>query len=245
MKITTTNNSKKNSKKFNLIYFVDSEKTYHFKFNFLFVKIFIIFIILFVIISLISIFISIRVINKNQTLEEYIIGFKKSLLEEYFENEILKEEKKNEINTASILNHKSQIASTKQIDKDKEPVADILENTGIKLENTKLIQTDDVTKILFSLSNVNLKKNIISGYVCGVVLGVNNNNENTIFKIPEKLNLNLQNIPASCKGGEKVKFSRLRPTEFIIKLDKKLINIKKVYIYFSFENKNGIVINSF
>jgi hypothetical protein len=230
---TTANNSKKGSKKFNLIFFIDSEKTYHYKFHFFIVKIIIIFLILLIIFSVISIIFSLSIVNKNQDQEKYIISFKKDLLQHYFEKNAIKDDKKKE----------NEVAKNEVVKNDGQ--VHIIENSGIKIENPRIIQENDNTKIAFSLSNTNAEKNSISGRVCAVIFGVNDKGESIIYKIPEKMILNSQNIPFSCKEGEQVKFSRLRPTEFIINVGKSALNIKKVNVFFSYGEDNGIVINSF
>ncbi len=239
--VTTTNNSKKSSKKFNLIFFIDSEKTYHYKFNFIFVKVMIIFLILLVISSVISIIISLSVVNKNQGQEKYIISFKKALLQNYFEKSLIKDDKKIENLVAKNEVSKNEV-SKNEIAKNE---IRIIENSGIKIENPKVIQENNNTRIIFSLSNTNTEKNSISGRVCALIFGVNDKGESVIYKIPEMLTLNNQNIPLSCKEGEQVKFSRLRPTEFIINAGKSTLNIKKVNVFFSFGDDKGIVVNSF
>ncbi len=259
--VTTANNSKKSSKKFNLIFFIDSEKTYHYKFHFIFVKIIIIFFILLVISALISIIISLSVVNKNQEQEKYIISFKKVLLQNYFEKSLMKDDKKRENEVAKNEVAKNEVAKSEVAKSEvaksevaksefaKSEVAKsevhILENSGIKIENQRVIQGVDNTKITFSFSNTNTEKNSISGRVCAVIFGVNDKGVSIIYKIPENITLNNQNIPLSCKEGEQVKFSRLRPTEFIINAGKSTLNIKKVNVFFSYGEDKGIVVNSF
>ena len=271
--VTTTNSSKKSSKKFNLIFFIDSEKTYHYKFHFFIIKIIIIFLILLVISSVISIFFSLSIVKKNQEQEKYIISFKKDLLQHYFEKSLIKDEKKrdnevaknevvkNEVAKSEVAKNevvknevaKSEVAKSevaknevakKEIVKNEDQVH-IIENSGIKIENPRIIQENDNTKVSFSLSNTNTEKNSISGRVCAVIFGVNDKGENVIYKIPEKMKLNSQNIPSSCKEGEQVKFSRLRPTEFNINVGKSSLNIKKINVFFSYGEEKGIVVNSF
>ena len=63
----STNNSvsKKGSKKFNLIFFIDSEKTYHYKLNLFFVKFLLFLLFLLLVISFISIYFSLTLFQKN------------------------------------------------------------------------------------------------------------------------------------------------------------------------------------
>lgn len=281
--VTTINNSKKNSRKFNLIFFIDSEKTYHYKFYFFIVKIVIVFLVLLVISSIISIVVSLSIFNKNLEQERYIINFKKNLLQYYFEKNLMKDEKQKEFEIANIskenfksttkdnntnklennLNQATENSKKEQNNVVENPSSkltgtpkqnsnpinqdqvNIIENSGIKLESPKIIQENNNTKITFSLLNTNTEKSSISGRVCAVIFGVNNKGENIIYKIPEKITLNSQKIPFSCKEGEQVRFSKLRPTEFIINVGKNALNVKKVNVFFSYSGDKGIVVNSF
>ncbi|APJ02741.1 hypothetical protein [Silvanigrella aquatica] len=310
---TGTNSLKKNIRKFNLIFFIDHEKTYHFKIHLVLVKIIFSFMVILVVSSIVSIFYSISVFKKSQDQEKYIIGFKQELLKSYFENYIFKEDKRkdNEFSRSEVskpeamnknsivknesdklqqtgtdfekddnvkldsdksnLNNKSTKEDILKLDQTKkipipnevakvepakptvpnaensktEPVVRIIENSAIKIENPKISQENDTTKISFSLSNTNSEKNSISGKVCAVIFATNEKGENIIYKIPQTIVLNSQNIPLSCKEGEQVRFSRLRPTEFIINKGKSSLNIKKVNIFFSNGDDKGIILNSF
>jgi hypothetical protein len=91
---TTQNSTKKILKKFNLIFFIDSEKTYHFKFKYIYVKFFIIFVFILLFSAIFSIVISVKVINKNIELENYIVEFKNNILKSYFTKGFYKEDKK-------------------------------------------------------------------------------------------------------------------------------------------------------
>jgi hypothetical protein len=253
--------SKKSSKKFNLIFFIDSEKTYHYKLNLFFVKFVLFFLFLLLVISSISIYFSLTLFQKNQIQEKYIISFKKSLLQYSFEKNLMKEEnnKNNELvlnlpQKEELKNNDVKKIEIKKLEVKKEELNKvetkneevlIIQNSGIKIENPKILPEVNKTRFVFSLSNTNLSKNSISGKVCAVIIGLNQKGENLIYKIPEEIKLNNQNVPYSCDKGEQVKFSRLRPTEFSIKLGKNEITIQKVNIYFSYIGANGIVANSF
>jgi len=253
--------SKKISKKFNLIFFIDSEKTYHYKLNLFFVKFVLFFLFLLLVISSISIYFSLTLFQKNQIQEKYIISFKKSLLQYSFEKNLMKEEnnknnelvlnlpqkeelKNNDVKKIEVKKLEVKKEESNKVESKNEEVL-IIQNSGIKIENPKILPEVNKTSFIFSLSNINLSKNSISGKVCAVIIGVNQKGENLIYKIPEEIKLNNQNVPYSCDKGEQVKFSRLRPTEFSIKLGKNEITIQKVNIYFSYIGANGIVANSF
>jgi hypothetical protein len=289
----STNNSvsKKGSKKFNLIFFIDSEKTYHYKLNLFFVKFVLFFLFLLLVISSILIYFSLTLFQKNQIQDKYIISFKKSLLQYSFEKNLMKDDniknnefvmnfppkeevkkvevkkveakkeeaKKEEAKKVEAKKEEAKKEETKKVEVKKEETKKvevkneevkkeevlIIENSGIKIENPKILPEVNKTRFVFSLSNTNLSKNSISGKVCAVIIGLNQKGENIIYKIPEEIKLNNQNIPFSCDKGEQVRFSRLRPTEFSIKLGKNEITIQKVNIYFSYIGSSGIVSNSF
>lgn len=251
----STNNisAKKGSKKFNLIFFIDSEKTYHFKFNLIFVKITIVFFILLILISAISIVFGVTFFKKNQIQENYIVSFKKSLLQDYFELNVLKEEKKREnefVLNAPKKEENKEVKESKEIKENKEnkkqiEEVKIIENSGIKIENPRILPDTTKTKVVFSLSNMSSSKSSITGRICAVIIGNNAKGETVIYKIPEQIKLSSQNIPYSCEKGEQVKFSRLRPTEFVINLGKNDFTVKTVNVYFSYINSKGIVVNSF
>jgi len=241
---TTQNSTKKILKKFNLIFFIDSEKTYHFKFKYIYVKIFIIFIFILFLSAIFSIILSVKVINKNVELESYIVEFKKNILKSYFTKGFYKEDKKRnpEIFTEEkISKSQSQVSIPDKNSKD----IKYIENSGIKIENHKVFQDTNSTKISFSFSNSNHEKNSILGAVCAVIIGLDQTGNKKVIKIPDNLIVNSQNIPPSCLGGELVRFSRLRPTEFNIELGKNNFKIEKVNIYFSFTDTPGVVFNSF
>ncbi len=260
---------KGNSKKFNLIFFIDSEKTYHFKFHYLILKILIIFFIFVFVLSIFSIIVSISFYKQNLSYESYITSFKKNLVEYFIEKDKLKDNKFNialsdnikddsekikitDVNLsnpnqtkAELVEKKKEESKIEKNDEKSKSEVNVITNSSIRIENSKIIQELNKTKITFSLSNVNQSKATISGSVCAVIVGLNNKNEKIIFKIPEKLVVNQNNIPFSCKEGEKVKFSRLRPTEFILDKGKSEFLIKQVNVYFSHNGLNGIVLNSF
>ncbi|RDB37211.1 MAG: hypothetical protein DCC88_01245 [Spirobacillus cienkowskii] len=241
---TTQNSAKKILKKFNLIFFIDSEKTYHFKFKYIYVKIFIIFVFTLLLSAIVSIVISVKVINKNIELENYIVEFKKNILKSYFTKGFYKEDKKR--NSESMMEEtiskpQTQVSISEKNSKD----IKYIENSGIKIENHKVVQDTNSTKISFSFSNSNHEKNSILGAVCAVIIGLDEAGNKKIIKIPDNLIVNSQNIPSSCLGGELVRFSRLRPTEFNIDFGKNNFKIEKVNIYFSFTDTPGVVVNSF
>lgn len=260
---------KGNSKKFNLIFFVDSEKTYHFKFNYIILKILIIFFILVFVISVFSIIISISFYKQNLNYENYITSFKKNLVEYFLEKDPLKENRFNinvsesikddsekiiitDVNIsnpnqtkADVVERKKEDTKVEKVEEKAKSEVNIITNSSIRIENPKIIQDLNKSKITFSLSNINHSKLTISGSVCAVIVGVNSKNEQIFYKIPEKLVVNQNNIPFSCKEGEKVKFSRLRPTEFVLDKGKSEFLIKQVNVYFSHNGLNGIVLNSF
>lgn len=271
--MNSNNLPKKNStKKFNLIFFLDTEKTYHFKFNYLLLKIFLSFIVIVFIFSIFSLFFSVHLYKKNLGYESYITAFKKSILEYYLDKDKLK----SSYNTASIsenikddseklkiteitnenpnqtkaennqvINEKSKANISEKVEEKSNVEVNIITNSSVGIENQKIIQELSSSKISFSLANLNQGKSSISGNVCAVIIGVNSKNENIIYKIPDKLEINYKNIPFSCKEGKKVRFSRLRPTEFLIEKGKEEFLIKQVNIYFSYSGLDGIILNSF
>ncbi|BBH51947.1 hypothetical protein JCM31447_03760 [Fluviispira sanaruensis] len=293
------NNSKKQTRKFNIIYFTDSNKTHHYKFNLTFIKIVITLFVLLNTSSFILIYISYSMIKNSTNQEKYIVNFKKDILNYYFEKTYLKDERKkeheniasmieNEIKKENMTTSPSIVKSEVKIEnknlnatqaientiptapvnppinniaqetaKPKNPSdtiippvvlhekkAIILEDSGIKIENPKFVQSDSSTKITFSLLNTGTVKTI-SGNICLVIIGSSPQGENKIFKIPNHLELSTEQVPFTCGPGNLVKFSRLRPSEFNINIDKNEFIIKKINIYFSDKNKPGVVLNSF
>ncbi|WP_186649669.1 hypothetical protein [Fluviispira vulneris] len=293
------NNSKKQSRKFNIIYFTDSNKTHHLKFNLTFIKIIITFFILLNITSFVLIYISYSMIKNSTNQEKYIVNFKKDILNYYFEKTYLKDERKKEHeNIAAMVENeikKEDITTSPPIVKNEVKIEDtnlktnqtvestnpnvpttpplsniaqgnakpqnpseaipppaplnekkaiIIEDSGIKIENPKFIQTDNSAKITFSLLNTGTVKTI-SGNICLVIMGTSPKGENKIYKIPNHLELSTEQVPFTCGPGNLVKFSRLRPSEFNINIDKNDFIIKKINVYFSNRNKAGVVLNSF
>ncbi|WGL58706.1 hypothetical protein QEJ31_09205 [Pigmentibacter sp. JX0631] len=270
---TSSANKKGNSRKFNLIFFIDSEKTYHFKFNYILLKIFLSLFLVIIILAIFSIFISINIYKKNISFEKYITSVKKEVIEFYIEKEKNNENKENMVFNNNIKDdsEKLKITDIDQSDPNKTMVTEnvetskassnkkgnleveknnisneinVLKDTMVKLENSKILQEQNQTKIYFNLSNINQNKSPLSGSVCAVIIGTNLKKETIIFKIPEKLILNSNNIPINCNDGEKVKFSRLRPTEFHVNAGKLDFLIKQVNIYFYHKNLNGIILNT-
>ncbi|WP_158999799.1 hypothetical protein [Pigmentibacter ruber] len=271
--MNTSNPGKKmGSKKFNLIFFIDSEKTYHFKFNYILLKIFLFLLSIIFLFAILSILISINIYKKNMNFEKYITSFKKEVIEFYLDKE--KNYDNNENLSFNNIKDDSEKIKVTDIDqanpnqtmlpeKNEENVSDtnkkviaevektnrnddinVLNNAMVKIESSKIIQNQNETKIYFNLSNINQKKSTISGSVCAVILGTNIKKENLVYKIPEKLVLNNNNVPINCNEGEKVKFSRLRPTEFTIKSGKLDFLVSQVNIYFFHKGLNGIILNT-
>ncbi|KAB8027742.1 hypothetical protein [Fluviispira multicolorata] len=294
------NSNKKQARKFNLIYFIDSHKTYHHKLNFTFVKFIIAFFIILNISSFVLIYISYSIIKNSATQEKYIINFKKDILNYYFEKTFLKDERKkdHENNTSMVENEiksnesifptetiaeikpskekndekkigtppasgatdkiseatQTATAQPKEInqtinDTNKNSATNekkiiFIENSGVKIENPRIVQEESSAKITFSFLNSGTPKTI-SGNICLVILGVSPQGESKVYKIPAKLEVDHDNTPYSCASGSLVKFSRLRPSEFNITINKSEFIIKKVNVYFSNKHVQGIVVNSF
>ena len=200
----STNNSvsKKGSKKFNLIFFIDSEKTYHYKLNLFFVKFVLFFLFLLLVISSILIYFSLTLFQKNQIQDKYIISFKKSLLQYSFEKNLMKDDniknnefvmnfppkeevkkvevkkveakkeeaKKEEAKKVEAKKEEAKKEETKKVEVKKEETKKvevkneevkkeevlIIENSGIKIENPKILPEVNKTRFVFSLSNTNL-----------------------------------------------------------------------------------------
>lgn len=271
--MNTSNPGKKmGSKKFNLIFFIDSEKTYHFKFNYILLKIFLFLLSIIFLFSVFSILVSINIYKKNMNFEKYITSFKKEVIEFYLDKEKNYDNKENlsfnnikddsekikvtdidqanpnqtmvpEKNEENIADNRKKVISELEKNKSNDEI-NVLNNAMVKIESSKIIQNQNETKIYFNLSNINQKKSTISGSVCAVILATNAKKENVIYKIPEKLVLNNNNVPINCNEGEKVKFSRLRPTEFTIKSGKLDFLVSQVNIYFFHKGLNGIILNT-
>ena len=270
---TSSANKKGSPKKFNLIFFIDSEKTYHFKFNYILLKFLLSFFLIIIILSIFSIFISINIYKKNINFEKYITSLKKEVIEFYIDKEKVNENREDIVfsngikddserlkiteideanpNQTMVVNKtEKSINSSDKVEKnevkrnDNSNEINVLNNTMVKIENPKILQEQNKTSIYFNLSNINQNKLPLSGSVCAVILGTNLKKESIIFKIPENLVLNNSNIPINCKDGEKVKFSRLRLTEFHINSGKVDFLLKQVNIYFYHKNLNGIILNT-
>ncbi len=252
--------NKKLKKKVNFVFFVNSEKTRHYKINYTLFKTLSL---LLIALSAIIGFLLIAGLNsliKEKNLSEYVLNLKNFYIQNYFESHFNKDTQ-DEINEeiASIskkkeftnviplpsiadLPAKIEVLETLKESNPHIPKPEI-NNYGIVVDKGKVDYADK--KIVLSFLLLNSQKNkgkLISGAVCAVLAGIDSKGVKNILSYPINLELSSGIPNYSCIKGEHVKFNRLRPTTFSISTEAGAFKVKTAKIYFLEKNSSAPVI---
>ncbi len=230
---------KSHEKKINFIFFINSEKTHHYKMSYNLFKgiiscVLSVFIFLFVG-SVIGLF----ALLENRALTQDIVHFKSVYIQEYFDFHF-KASGHTRLASTDSQNKQTKNMSAIQVFSPQNEEQNALPSSAEKkepilVEKLKSFSRDDQFIISFSLMNAENKDNRPRmGSICAKVEGSTLNSQKEILSFPVGLVSDKQGLPtASCEKGERVKFNHLRPLEIPFLISPQMhFQATKVEVYF-------------
>ena len=244
------------NKEINFVFFVNSEKTHHFKLNYLFFKCLASVYIITTIIAILTTIAAFHALKEKKYLSEYVLNLKNFYIHNYLETRF-SAGTQDEINEESNTDTKHKVlASAPKIDlpapqelafqKDSTSPIIKLNAYGILVDKEKVsIKNNKVHLSFLLLSSDKSKRKTIAGAVCAQLEGLDALDQKISLNYPESLKFDPQGslISTSCLAGEHVKFSRLRPATFAFGINSGVFKPQKALFYFLEKNsKNAVLI---
>ncbi len=218
-------------KKINFLFFFDSDKAKHFQLSFVWFRIFIAFLLCTSVFCVCFSLYGIHALKESRKLEAQLLGLKSYAMNEYFESHLGSGSPA--VSVASHKLEKSEDLTGAPSVAMKTPVSPELKHArepGIKVENISTSRNDGNFLLSFSLVSEGAfaARGVTTGSVCAVLTDEKGNYSGFPANITPA-----DRMPtvAECAGGERVKFSRLRPVKMNFNAAGSL-KPKKISIYF-------------